>query len=182
MWIDAIALASVAVLLTATVIANVPRVSKVVRDRDPLGLVPAWSFFAPNPGVADPIIVVRDYLDDGTITTWRIVWKERYSDGRGLWRPSKRVGKLVGDCSSLLAVGDNAASQQLTLAFLLVGRMAERAPHDVRARAYEFGLVEVRGHWSPERTINLSFVSGRLGLPSAASSAERAFETARTRG
>ena len=52
--------AAVCLWLGVTLLAQLPaRFSQPVRRLDPFGLLPAWSFFAPHPGVTDTVIVVR---------------------------------------------------------------------------------------------------------------------------
>ena len=160
------------IVIVATVVANVPRLSRLVRDKDPLAMVPAWSFFAPHPGVSDPILIIRDYLPDGTVTPWRVAWRETYVPNRWVWRPHKRVSKLVGDCASILAT--TTANPPLTAAFLLLGRLAETAPHDALSEFYEFGIVNAGASWSASLRTELAFVSGRLRLPVDTSSAQAA--------
>src|SRR3954470_12564692 len=69
-----------------------------VRRRDRLYLLPAWTFFAPNPGRSDYHLVYRDRRRDGSLTDWREVPlgapRRPYSC---VWNPRKRARKALSD-------------------------------------------------------------------------------------
>jgi hypothetical protein len=74
------------------------------RGYDVFGLIPNWSFFAPNPGTSDYHVVYRDKHVAGTFTEWQEL---SLLSARGavdwLWHPRKRRTKLVCDCVNAIA-------------------------------------------------------------------------------
>lgn len=73
-----------------------------VKHRDYLALIPAWAFFAPNPGTRDFELLFRDRLVDGQFTPWKEMERPVGSFLRAIWNPSKRRQKAVVDMCSLL--------------------------------------------------------------------------------
>lgn len=140
----------VVIWLLATVAAHLPGPLSRVRRLDRFALLPAWSFFAPNPGISDSVLLVRDRLDDERWTPWRVAWRERPNRFWWAWRPGKRVAKLVSDAASGYRsdLTRDAQAAPLGPAFLLLARIAERAPHDFRALAFQFAIVDISRWWS----------------------------------
>lgn len=71
-----------------------------IRKYDIFGLIPLWTFFAPNPGHTDYHLLYRDKYnnDSSTITPWKeipLTTKRRKLDF--LWNPSKRKTKVMSD-------------------------------------------------------------------------------------
>ena len=142
--------AVVCLWLGLTLFAQLPaRFSDPLRRLDTLGLLPAWSFFAPHPGVTDTVIVVRDRIADGDWTPWRVAWTDHATPWRGLWRPGKRVAKLVSDCGPAVARLSLTSPEAvpLTVEFLLLAQLADQSGHDFRALRWQFGLVDLRNWW-----------------------------------
>lgn len=73
-----------------------------VKSRDVLALIPAWTFFAPNPGTRDYELLYRDLRVDGLYTPWKEVERPVGSFSRALWNPAKRRQKAVVDLCSIL--------------------------------------------------------------------------------
>lgn len=68
---------------------------------DPLGFLPRWTFFAPNPGHTDIRVLVRFGSTSG-ITPWSELWLSSRVDDqrtvlRGIFNPYRRVEKLLFD-------------------------------------------------------------------------------------
>ena len=157
----------VSVWLVATVLAQLPyRVRNVIRRFDPYGVIPAWTFFAPSPGISDPVLIARDRLDDGTWSPWSIRWREQTKPLRFLWRPGKRVAKLVTDCASSLPRTNVDDTVPYSVSFLLLGFIAaHRMTHDHRAVAWQFAVVDIADwHTEGEPTVLAWFRSPELGL------------------
>jgi len=131
--------------LLATAVAQLPgKVGMFPRRWDALGILPAWTFFAPRPGISDPVLVGRDILEDGSYSPWRVLWREPRQRLRFLWRPGKRISKLVSDCGSSLRQADPNGSVQVSVPYLLMGFLAaERMTHDLRSVSWQFALVDV---------------------------------------
>ena len=88
--------ASVASQFSDKVAAAFPRLSM-------FALIPAWTFFAPTPGVHDLHLLYRDRAADGTERTVSYVptipvrrWFHV------IWNPGKYHNKIVSDCSDSL--------------------------------------------------------------------------------
>lgn len=48
--------------------------NRVIRALDPMGMwIPVWRFFGPRPGTSDHNLFVRDRLQDGSTTPWRLL-------------------------------------------------------------------------------------------------------------
>lgn len=62
-----------------------------------LGLLPYWSFFAPQPPTSDYHLLYRDHLADGTVLPWREVQPEKHQWWRPLWNPQMRQTKALSD-------------------------------------------------------------------------------------
>lgn len=80
------------------------RLSAWIRKRDHLNLVPAWTFFAPNPGVQDFHLLFRDELTDGRTTPWQEIQLVSLPVVFGmLWNPGRRQNKALIDIVKYLA-------------------------------------------------------------------------------
>jgi hypothetical protein len=90
------------VLVQFRPVAGVGRLVVWVKSRDVLALIPAWTFFAPNPGTRDYELLYRDLLVDGLYTPWKEVERPVGSFTRALWNPAKRRQKAVVDLCSIL--------------------------------------------------------------------------------
>ena len=129
----------------ATVLAQRrDRLATAVRRLDPLGLVPAWTFFAPNPGTTDHMVLVRDRVG-GDWGPWRIAWREPRYRARPIWRPGRRTSKLVTDSLAMWSERHRTAPDgaEASVAFLLLAAIAERAPHAPGATNYQFAVIDV---------------------------------------
>ncbi|MFA6087783.1 hypothetical protein [Mucilaginibacter sp.] len=75
-----------------------------IKSYDVVGIIPNWTFFAPNPGTSDYHLIYRDQLTDGSIGSWHEISVTNY---RGqldwLWNPHKRKNKLLMDCVNHIA-------------------------------------------------------------------------------
>jgi hypothetical protein len=84
-----------------------------LRQYDLCGLIPNWSFFAPNPVAFDYHLLYRDELWDLTLTDWTEVSivKER-PWWCFLWNPKRRRKKALFDsCSMLLRLSTTLRKQ-----------------------------------------------------------------------
>src|SRR5262245_45064371 len=156
--------------LAATVLAHVPsqRLAFWIRRLDHAALIPIWTFFAPRPGTQDQVLVVRDVLCDGSVTAWRLAVQPRAPRvlARAVWNPDKRLDKLVSDCvASVLTLSRRDRSfLALDVSHLLLQRLAERAPHDFRAKHFEFATLCVSASHGTSPG-ELVYGSGRIPRP-----------------
>ncbi|HXD73459.1 MAG TPA: hypothetical protein VN628_06980, partial [Vicinamibacterales bacterium] len=69
-----------------------------IKKKNLMALIPAWTFFAPTPGMTDYRLVVRDRRADG-FGEWReIEWCRPRRLIDALWHPARHRTKLVVDC------------------------------------------------------------------------------------
>jgi len=101
----AVAWALCIILLALTLACQRPgtRWLRTLKDRDVAALLPAWTFFAPNPGVTDTRLLWRDLRPDATASAWHEVLPPRASLLRAVWNPRKRQGKLITDAGAMVA-------------------------------------------------------------------------------
>jgi hypothetical protein len=170
--IDALIIGLLAVWLVATVARQVARgrLSDWLTRMDPAALVPAWTFFAPRPGVTDYAIVYRDLTADGEPTAWRGLIEGRSRRSlRWLWHPDKRVEKLVTDLVPGLARGyePEGLDHLLDTPYLTLLAAVENAEHDARAHSTQFAVLAVTSFHSRAEAGPV-FVSAPVTLSRAA--------------
>jgi hypothetical protein len=74
-----------------------------VSRHDVFGVLPRWTFFAPNPGTSDYHLLYRDRLPGGPLTEWTeipITAERRLV--ACLWNPEKREKKVLSDVATML--------------------------------------------------------------------------------
>jgi hypothetical protein len=152
----------------ATIAANLPRVGRRIQAVDLLGIVPSWTFFAPNPGVSDSVVLVRDLLDDGGWTSWSVAWLEPCRPYTMWWRPTKRISKLVTDCASTIPRSALEGDETLGADYLLLASLARDASHDWRSVGFQFAIADVASWWRGGRTPVLLYRSPMMSLRPAA--------------
>lgn len=117
-----------------------------IRARDPFGIIPSWSFFAPNPARTDPHLLYRHSLADGTVTDWTeaFVWRPVWY--RFLWNPDRRAEKAISDATSSLQRRTHALGVRLSIPYLLLLEHVSHLPSPRDAVAVQFALM---GSWGP---------------------------------
>ncbi len=137
----------------ATVVAALPP-GRWLRRRDPLGLIPQWTFFAPNPGTHDYHLLWRDRLVGGLVTDWSEIELPRGRRGpiAVLWNPEKRANKALLDLvSSLLQlsaagdVGNRRLGLQISTPYLALLNHVMSQPAAAATEARQFLVVESPG-------------------------------------
>lgn len=100
-----------------TILRQFPgRVGRTLQSRDPLGILPGWSFFAPHPGRHDWILLIRHRLPDGSISNWQeVVWQHPRTWPRWLFNPSRRVRKALFDMVAVFQQEQPETSHQRQL-------------------------------------------------------------------
>lgn len=93
---------------------------------DAFHVIPRWTFFAPNPGIRDYHLVIRDRCRDGRTSGWKSVpiYSARPRFGY-LWHPQKRSSKIMNDAIQsikLLLKRENVGATGLpfTMPYLLL--------------------------------------------------------------
>jgi len=119
------------------------------RDLDPFGLIPHWSFFAPQPAVTDVHLLYRDQLADGTFTAWtEIPLLEPRRWWHAVWNPSKREKKALFDLATATAVIASQATPkalQVCVPYLLLLNYVSTLPRPPGGRATQFVLMDTQG-------------------------------------
>jgi hypothetical protein len=73
------------------------RVIRWLRNRDHIGLIPRWTFFAPRPGRTDYHLMVQVYRDDDAQSWREKPLAERRTLIGAVWNPEKRNRKALTD-------------------------------------------------------------------------------------
>jgi hypothetical protein len=135
------------VWLAASVIGQFPgRWNEALRARDAFGLIPSWSFFAPNPARSDCHLVYRHVLDDGGVTEWTeaFVWRSTWT--RAIWNPDRRVEKAISDANSHLARRKDVGGVHWSTPYLLLLNYVSGLPAPADAVAVQFALLGSFGY------------------------------------
>jgi hypothetical protein len=134
------------------------KIIKWINDRDPFALLPAWTFFAPNPGVTDYQLFYRDKLYDGQFTTWKKVRHRDRSIFHSIVNPDKRAQKAIADCciSILQMVKENRNNRliQKSFPYLMIMSCIMYMPKDSESEYRQFSIVRTFGFISSKKPIN----------------------------
>ena len=127
----------------------------------PLGLIPLWTFFAPNPARADPRLVWREEFD----SEWEGVRELHFGfapvGSRWLFNPQLILNKAVADLLRALLTLDsdqNSRSLLLSPAYLTLLSVVLDQPRRDGCTAIQFAIVRTSGT-SDARRIETAFVS-----------------------
>ena len=128
-----------------------PLISRLIAY-DICGLIPIWTFFAPNPGNTDVYLLYRDRDEDGGVSPWRDIQLERRKSCLSFWNPRRRIGKGVVDLAPDLTSNTNYEPQApvskkkvLEFPYLLLLNYACQQPADFRAEMRQFAVARTRG-------------------------------------
>ena len=119
-----------------------------LRRHVPLGLIPLWTFFAPNPARADPRLVWREEVDD----EWESVRELHFGfapiASRWLINPQLILNKAVADLvRSLLShdVDRDGRTLLLSPAYLTVLSIVLSQPRRPGCKSVQFAIVRTSG-------------------------------------
>ena len=136
-------------------------VATKVKILDTFHLIPRWTFFAPNPCLSNYHLVYRDFLLDGSCSSWaevhglitpRGVWGS-------IWNPRKRRAKCFIDVVQMLSA--HPPDQQppvLSFGYIWALHMCIFLPRTQAAQFRQFAVVAVMRGRSEEQVSPL-FVS-----------------------
>jgi hypothetical protein len=153
-----------ALWLLLTVVKQLPG-SWVARlfERDRLGVVPGWTFFAPHPGTYDYRPLVRYRLDERELSPWRELdlGIEARTNCALVWNPHKRGRKALFDLTmelGLLArsLPDKLDDVQFSVPYLALLQAAARAPAARFGNGVQFILVQNSRDDTPPSVIFVS--------------------------
>jgi hypothetical protein len=152
---------------------QVPRFSPKMSFYDPLGLLPKWTFFAPNPGIHDYHIVSRTIEDSANgdevsdDRPWEVVRPLRDTPTVPFfWNPDRRVNKTLSDATnSILAVLRRSEHGEkvvpYTPAYFLITHLAQR--NAAPGTKIEWAIVRSHG-FHGDRALSPVFVSNVHGV------------------
>lgn len=122
------------------------------------GLIPIWTFFAPNPGMTDYYLLYRDRLPDGSFDNWKKIELKSSENGfrLALWNPTKRKHKALSDLVSAVAefVKDHGAEAVfVSVPYILILNFITSRPHSLGTDGTQFMILEHSGFsGEPERS------------------------------
>ena len=126
-----------------------------VRRHIPLGLIPLWTFFAPNPARADPRLVWREEFDG----IWEGVREAHFGFGarssRWLLNPQLILNKSISDLvRSLLTLDTDDEGRSLTLspAYITLLRIVMEQPRRPGCSGVQFAIVRTSGAGRSRKT------------------------------
>ncbi|MBA2554600.1 MAG: hypothetical protein H0V10_13125 [Geodermatophilaceae bacterium] len=123
-------------------------ITRRIRSVDAIGVIPSWSFFAPNPVRTDSHLVYRHILDSGIVTDWTEVFVWQAPPTRWIWNPDRRVEKAISDASSHLSWRKDVTGVQWSTPYLLLLSHVSGLPQTGAAAAVQFALLGSFGHQS----------------------------------
>ena len=141
-----------------------------IKRRDYFGLIPRWTFFAPNPANTDYQLYYRDRLRDGRLTDWREAPVRGEKPLRvAVWNPEKRRQKALSDfmrsiARSLRNAKGDADTLQLNLGYIALLHFTSNSPHDAESVTTQFAVWQTYG-FRPSRKPRLVMHSRFHALP-----------------
>ena len=125
-------------------------------------MIPVWTFFAPNPGTNDVLLLYRDKLSTGAVTDWREV-PFRAGVVRAVWNPEKRLQKGLTDLGNALRryAADHLERPELILlhpGFITLLNFVSRQPHAPSTAFTQFAVARSEGNYS-ETPADVMFLS-----------------------
>lgn len=161
--------------LVLTVVNNLGGLRKKamwVLGWDFLGLVPVWTFFAPNPGDTDLHLLYRDRDVDGHVGVWRELQVERRRFALDVWQPLRRVQKGIVDVAPDVARIDDPVppseldgfiplpkSRMLGFPYILLLHYVSQVAPNPLAASRQFALARTAG-FGARSTPDIMMISG----------------------
>ncbi len=151
------------------------RLVRRITNLDICGLVPIWTFFAPNPGDTDVHLLFRDRDQDGRVTCWREVKLTGRRWILDLWSPQRRINKAIVDVAYDLARPDDVTQDAqpapdgpllvnkrrvLSFPYLLILNYVSSLTGDFGAVERQFAIARtpgMRGRDRPQVTLVSAF-------------------------
>ena len=114
---------------------------RFVRRWDVFGLIPSFSFFAPNPVSSDCHLLYRHLLSDGSFTGWTEAFLWRPVSLRFLWNPDRRAEKSISDATTSLVRRTDALSVRFSVPYLLLLNYVSALPRSIDTVGVQFALM-----------------------------------------
>ncbi len=171
-WVDVGVVCWLGIHATLTVIFATPiREWAVFRRELLVRFVPRWNFFAPNPGVHDYHLLIRDRLVNGEVGPWLSI--AEFDSPRPwfsfAWNPEKRQKKTLFDLTCILAQEAQRATDeerpklQLSIPYLLIVSLVDGVHRSVLSVERQFCLVQ-RSSLVPTPQVIFTSAFHRLGV------------------
>jgi hypothetical protein len=135
-----------------------------LKRRDACAYIPAWTFFAPNPGVNDTRVLWREQLIDGSVGPWHEMVGPQGGLLRAVWNPTKRARKAVTDCGPMavrmIARNKRSVLPIIGLPYLMIVQHMANLHGSPLGLARQFTVVNTQGaDTDPEARFQILFVS-----------------------
>lgn len=136
-----------------------------LRALDIFGLIPVWTFFAPNPGMTDYYLLYRDRLPDGSFDNWKKIELKGSENGfrLALWNPTKRKHKALSDLvCSLIAVVNHRGVEAVfvSVPYILILNFITSRPHSLGTDCTQFMVLEHSGFSGEQERSRVLMMSG----------------------
>lgn len=136
---------------------------------DLLRLIPSWAFYS-LPPARDSVLLYRDKLRDGRLTSWKSAWAMSANPFRGIWSPQVRKFRAINSWLPLLRLvaegnmqpAECFLSRAYVSAAIYVSGLQPRDSIDSR----QFMVAEVSGFHRHE-PVEVLFVSPLFRLDNA---------------
>ncbi|MEU9126243.1 hypothetical protein AB0C96_41670 [Streptomyces sp. NPDC048506] len=132
-----------ALWIVLTIAFQFRRLQAGMRIRDPLFMLPSWSFFAPVPNTSDFTFCVR-YDHAGEMTPWRRPHHPSHRSLSFLWDPGRRQRKVVVDLSQSIAESTKSGGTSLihfSTCYLLLLKVASTQPETLFATGVQVAIA-----------------------------------------
>jgi hypothetical protein len=159
-----------AVWFGCTVIYQFPnRIGRILGYADRFAVLPAWTFFAPNPSQNDFHLIVRDRDRDGSLSEFREVQSCKVARRwfTVVWYPSRRYVKCLHDLVGELATAAREyeiSELVLTTSYLTLANFVSGLPREPSAEVRQFAIVLSHGYQA-NQSPSLIFASDFHTLP-----------------
>lgn len=129
------------------------------------GLIPIWTFFAPNPGMTDFYLLYRDRLPDGSLDNWKKIELKGSENGFrvALWNPTKRKHKALSDlvCALIEFVKDRGTEAvSVSVPYILILNFITSRPHSLGTDGAQFMVLEHSGFSGEPNRSRVVLMSG----------------------
>lgn len=142
----------VGALLAAWLIASAVRQVKKgslswLAPLDRFSLLPIWTFFAPNPGRSDFLLLYRDHTSEGPSPLFSLYTPRNGFSVRGVWNPGKRRSKTLTDMVRALQRASTLRNSDLRLSFPYVVLLSwvSSVPPRSGVLMRDFAILELPG-------------------------------------
>jgi len=134
-----------------------------LKRHDACAYIPAWTFFAPNPGVNDTRVLWREQLVDGTVGPWHEMVPPQGGLLRAVWNPTKRARKAVTDCGPMavrmISRNRRSALPMVSLPYLMIVQHMASLHGSPVGLARQFTVVNTQGADTDDGSLKLLFIS-----------------------